>query len=81
MEYYITMSKKLDIEKQLRNAIQESGMTLSQLEQDTGIARGAISRFVRGQRSIGITIAAKLAKALDMRLVYKDQVKAKGGKQ
>jgi transcriptional regulator with XRE-family HTH domain len=45
----------------LRRAIQESGMSLQALGQATGVERGSISRFVKGQRSLRLDKAEKLA--------------------
>ena len=61
------MAKKAaDIEQQLREAINNSGMTCSRLSQVTGVSKGNLSNFVNGHRSLTLTTAAKLAKALGL---------------
>jgi transcriptional regulator with XRE-family HTH domain len=45
----------------LRRAIQESGISFLALAKATGVERGSISRFVRGQRSLRLDMADKLA--------------------
>jgi plasmid maintenance system antidote protein VapI len=45
----------------LRRAIIESGVAFLKIEQDTGIARASISRFVAGKRSLRLDLADKLA--------------------
>jgi transcriptional regulator with XRE-family HTH domain len=53
---------------QLREAIRESGQSLYQLGQTTGVSRDRISRFLRGERSIDVEAAAKLCEALGYHL-------------
>lgn len=45
----------------LRQAIADSGMTYSELERATGVARASIMRFMRGERSLRLDIADALA--------------------
>jgi plasmid maintenance system antidote protein VapI len=45
----------------LRRAIVESGVAFLKIEQDTGIARASISRFVAGRRSLRLDLADRLA--------------------
>jgi plasmid maintenance system antidote protein VapI len=45
----------------LRRAILDSGLPLLRIEQDTGVQRASISRFVRGERSLRLDMADKLA--------------------
>ena len=44
----------------LRRAIVESGIPFLKIEQDTGIQRASISRFVAGKRSLRLDLADKL---------------------
>ncbi len=60
--------KTADIEKQLRQAILSSGMSRYRLSQLTGVANAVLSNFVNGHRSLSMTTAAKLAKALNLEL-------------
>ena len=45
----------------LRRAIVESGIPYLQLQEQTGIERSSISRFVTGKRSLRLDLADKLA--------------------
>jgi len=60
--------KRDDIEDQLRRAIVESPITQYKLAQVSGIDKGILSRFIRGERTITLTTAARLAEALDLEL-------------
>lgn len=52
----------------LRQAIADSGMTYSELERATGVKRSSIMRFVRGDRSIRLDMADRLAEYLALGL-------------
>ncbi|HEV3023069.1 MAG TPA: helix-turn-helix transcriptional regulator [Pirellulales bacterium] len=45
----------------LRQAIVDSGLPLLTLANETGVARASLIRFVRGQTSLRLDIADKLA--------------------
>jgi plasmid maintenance system antidote protein VapI len=53
----------------LRRAILDSGLPLLRIEQDTGVQRASISRFVRGERSLRLDMADKLAVYFGLALV------------
>ncbi len=53
----------------LRAAIRASGLSLLEIERDTGVQRGSISRFLRRERSLRLDIADKLAAYLGIRVV------------
>ena len=58
-----------DIEQQLKKAILESkDMTRYRLSKLTGVSETVLSLFVNNKRSITMTTAAKIAKALDLEL-------------
>ena len=52
----------------LRREIAESGLPLLQLAQKTGIARASLIRFTRGQTSLRLDIADRLADYFGLRL-------------
>ena len=52
----------------LRRAIRESGEPYLRLEQETGVHRASISRFVSGERSLRLDVADKLAAYLGLTL-------------
>jgi plasmid maintenance system antidote protein VapI len=57
-----------DIETQLRQAIINSELSRYRLSQMTGVPESVLCTFVNGKRSITMTTAAKLAKALELEL-------------
>jgi plasmid maintenance system antidote protein VapI len=46
----------------LKDAIEESGTYLLTLEQETGVQRASISRFLRGSQTLRLDIAERLMK-------------------
>ncbi|HUY35381.1 MAG TPA: helix-turn-helix transcriptional regulator [Pirellulales bacterium] len=52
----------------LRQAIVDSGMPLLTLATETGVARASLIRFVRGQTSLRLDIADKLAVYFNLEL-------------
>lgn len=60
--------KQANIEEQLRGAILGCGMSRYRLSQVTGVAEAVLSNFVNGHRSLRLTTAAKLARALKLEL-------------
>ena len=60
--------KRADIEDQLRRAIEESPITQYALAKISGIDKGILSRFIRGERTITLATAARLVEALDLEL-------------
>ncbi len=63
--------KRPDIEEQLRQAILKSEMSRYRLSQLTGVDNAVLSNFINRKRSLTMTTAAKLAKALDLELTPK----------
>ena len=62
------MARTKDIEKQLRRAILSADISRYRLSQLTGVSEGVLSNFVNGHRSLTLTTAAKVAKALRLEL-------------
>ncbi len=60
-----------DIETQLRQAIINSELSRYRLSHMTGVPESVLCTFVNGKRSITMTTAAKLAKALKLELKHK----------
>jgi hypothetical protein len=54
---------------QIRDAIRKSGRTLNQMEKDTGVSRGELSRFLRGQRVLGGEPLERICRSLNLRLI------------
>ena len=53
----------------LRMFIERDERTQYALAIATGVNRGVLSRFMRGQRDIGMATVDRLARAMDLRLV------------
>ena len=53
----------------LRQAIVDSGKPLLTLAEETGVARASLIRFRRGERSLRLDVADKLANYFGLRLV------------
>ena len=62
------MARTKDIEEQLRQAILNADISRYRLSQLTGVSEGVLSNFVNGHRSLVLTTAAKLAKALGLEI-------------
>jgi plasmid maintenance system antidote protein VapI len=58
----------------LRRAILQSGLPLLRIEQETGVQRASLSRFVRGTNSLRLDMADRLAAYFGLELA---PVKAK----
>jgi plasmid maintenance system antidote protein VapI len=52
----------------LRRTIAESGVSYSALYRETGVTRASIMRFVRGNQSIRLDMADRLAAYFDLEL-------------
>lgn len=56
------------VSETLRAAIVDSGVTLQQLGQEAGVDKAALSRFVRGERSLKLESMDRLADRLGLLL-------------
>jgi hypothetical protein len=56
------------ITRPLRTAIIQSGISLLTLERETGVKRASIRRFLRGETSLYVDAADRLAAHLGLRL-------------
>jgi transcriptional regulator with XRE-family HTH domain len=54
--------------QQLKDAIRNSGKTLTQLGDDSGVGADRLSRFVRGERDLTGAAIEKICRALGLRL-------------
>ena len=57
------------ISDQIRRAIVESGESLTSLEKATGVVRASLMRFVRGDQSLRLDKADRLAEHFGFELV------------
>jgi hypothetical protein len=57
-----TMKKRpMTMTEALKSAVEASGMTLLEIERATGVKRASIMRFMRGETSLRLDVADKLA--------------------
>jgi hypothetical protein len=67
-----TMSKRkppATLTDALRQAITDSGLPFLTLEQETGVVRQSLMKFVRGESSLRLDVADKLAAYFDLELI------------
>ncbi len=60
--------KAMTITEALRQAIVDSELPLLRLSEETGVERASLSRFVRGERSLRLDMADKLAAYFELTL-------------
>ena len=77
------MTDKMPITDLLRKTINESGIPFLTLQQKTGVVRQSMMRFVRGETSLHLDSADKLARffGLELRPVVKTAKNAKATKE
>ncbi len=61
------------ISQALQEAMAKSGVSLAGLERATGISADVLSRFVRGERTLTLPTADKLARHLGLELVKRER--------
>ena len=63
-----TVSNKMPISEILRQTINECGIPFLRLEQQTGVLRQSLMKFARGERTIHLDAADKLAEFFGLEL-------------
>ncbi len=66
------------LQDQLRQAVEDSGLTLYRIAKDSGIAYQVLHRFARGERDLTLATASRLAGYFGMRLTRPRRPKKKG---
>jgi hypothetical protein len=66
--YVVSIGRAMNLSEALRDAIGRDGRSLFALSFVSGVDRGVLSRFMRGERDIGLKLASKLADALGLEL-------------
>jgi transcriptional regulator with XRE-family HTH domain len=61
--------KELAMIVQIREAIRSSGLSICELSRQSGVSQPQISRFVNGERTLSLPVAARLCEALKLHLV------------
>ena len=72
------MPKRPTITDVLRQAIEDSGLPFLTLEQQTGVLRQSLMKFARGEISLRLDAADKLAEFFNLELGPTSQPKRKG---
>ena len=66
------------LQDQLRQAIEDSGLTLYRIAKDSGVVYQVLHRFASGERDLTLETASRLAHYFQMRLTRPKRPK-KGG--
>jgi transcriptional regulator with XRE-family HTH domain len=73
-------TQRRTLAEELRKAIKESGITLYRLGRESGVTRQQLSRFMRRERDLGLSIAGKVCDVLELGLVRVGDGRRKSGK-
>lgn len=65
--------EKLEWEKMLRDAIQESGLSHYRINKETGVDVTLIGRFMRGERGLTLPTAERIANVVGLELKRKEK--------
>jgi transcriptional regulator with XRE-family HTH domain len=60
---------------QLRTAIRDSGLSVSEIGRRSKVSQPQLSRFISGERTLTLPAAARLCEALGLRLVGPKRVR------
>ena len=63
----------------LRRVIAQSGLSFKALERETGVVRQSLMRFARGERSLRLDMADKLAAYFGLELKVGEQARRQKG--
>jgi plasmid maintenance system antidote protein VapI len=72
------MKTEPPITEVLRRVIAQSGISHAALERATGVKRQSIMRFVRGDQTIYLDMADKLAAYFGLKLIKPERIRRKG---
>jgi plasmid maintenance system antidote protein VapI len=61
--------KMLSVSESLRKAIAESGLSFQALERETGVLRQSLMKFARGEQSLRLDMADRLAAYFGLELI------------
>jgi transcriptional regulator with XRE-family HTH domain len=64
----VTKEQKADLERQLREALGKTGLSLNEIGRRSGVSQPVLSRFMRGERTLTLPVASKLCQMLGLRL-------------
>lgn len=66
-----------DVVTIIKNAIEQSGLPITELARLAGIDHGQLSRFMRGHRDLTLDTAAKLFRPLGLEIVHRQPLASK----
>ena len=69
--------KATDIGDQVRQAIENCGMSRATISRSTGVSEGMLSRFVHGETDMTLRTLARIAPVIGVRVIVK-RPKTKG---
>ena len=72
------MIPMMDMSDQVRQAIRNCGMTQYAIAKATGITKGALSRFMAGERDMNLRTLQRIAPAIGVSLTVKKPNRSKG---
>jgi hypothetical protein len=72
--------QRLRLSDELRQAIERSGVSRYSIWQQTGIDQGSLSKFMDGERGLGIESIDKLADLLGLHIVAKPEPRRPKGR-
>jgi plasmid maintenance system antidote protein VapI len=66
--FCVTIDTMATISETLRQAVRDSGLPLQQIAEAAGVERASLSRFIRGQRTLRLDMADRLAAYFGLQL-------------
>lgn len=78
--YHVSMAKRRSkkLTDQVRQAIDDSGLTRYRIAQDTGIDESSLAKFYNGHRGLSLDNLDRLGEYLGLRIVMDRKPKQKG---
>lgn len=74
----MTKKRTILLTDQLRQAIDDSGLTRYRIAKEAGISESALSQFYNGHRGLSMEAMNNLGKILDLKIVLGRKLKTKG---
>lgn len=72
--------QRLSLSDELRQAVERSGVSRYSIWQQTGIDQGSLSKFMDGERGLGMESIDKLAELLGLHIVAKPEPRRPNGR-
>ena len=72
--------QRLSLSDELRQAVERSGVSRYSIWQQTGIDQGSLSKFMDGERGLGMESIDKLADLLGLHIVAKPEERRPKGR-